>query len=218
MTFTPFDPQHWPRREVFHYFSALAPTGYSLTVRLDVTALRRTLRARGLRFYPAYLWAVTRCLSAHPEFTTAVRDGQIGFYDSLTPLYAVLHPDDHTFSLMWTAYDADFSTFYAHCEENRRQYSERHGLLAQPLTPPPENAYIVSCLPWVSFDHFAVHSFSASPYYFPSVEAGRFVEENGRTLLPLSVTCHHAATDGWHVHLFLDELQALMDRFEAVLT
>ena len=76
MTFTPFDPARWPRREVFHYFSAIAPTGYSLTVRLDVTALRRTLRTRGLRFYPAYLWAVTRCLSAHPECTTAVRDGQ----------------------------------------------------------------------------------------------------------------------------------------------
>ncbi|MCI6374119.1 MAG: CatA-like O-acetyltransferase [Clostridiales bacterium] len=89
--------------------------------------------------------------------------------------------------------------------------------MRQDLHPPPENAYTVSCLPWVSFDHFAVHSYGASPYYFPSVEAGRFIEENGRTLLPLSVTCHHAATDGWHVRLFLEELQALMDSFEAVL-
>ena len=83
--------------------------------------------------------------------------------------------------------------------------------------PPPENACTVSCLPWVSFDHFAVHSYGTSPYYFPSIEAGRFIEEGGRTLLPLSITCHHAATDGWHVRQFLDELQALMDGFEAAL-
>lgn len=69
----------------------------------------------------------------------------------------------------------------------------------------------------MSFDHFAVHSYGVSPYYFPSVEAGRFVEEGERTLLPLSITCHHAATDGWHVRMFLDELQALMDSFENML-
>ena len=91
MTFTPFDPARWPRREVFHYFSAIAPTGYSLTVRLDVTALRRTLRTRGLRFYPAYLWAVTRCLSAHPEFTTAVRDGQPTAWRSPRPAVPAAH-------------------------------------------------------------------------------------------------------------------------------
>ena len=78
MTFTPFDPEHWPRREVFHYFSALAPTGYSLTVQLDVTAMRRALRARNRRFYPAYLWLVTRNLNRQREMKTAVLDGRPG--------------------------------------------------------------------------------------------------------------------------------------------
>ena len=216
MTFTPFDPQRWPRREVFHYFSALAPTGYSLTVQLDVTALRQALRVRNRRFYPAYLWLVTRNLNRQSEMKTAVRDGKPGSFDTLTPLYAVFHEDDHTFSLMWTPFDGDFDTFYAHHLENVERFGGRHGLLAQPQTPPPENAYTVSCLPWVSFDHFAVHSYGASPYFLPSVEAGRFIERDGRTLLPLSITCHHAATDGWHVRQFLDALQREADSFESV--
>ena len=216
MTFTPFDPASWPRREHFAYFARMAPTGYSLTVQLDVTRLCEALRARGLRFYPAYLWAVTRSLNRQPEFKTALRDGQPGYYDTLTPLYAVFHEDDHTFSLMWTPYDEDFRAFYAHHMDNLTRFGGQHGLLAQPRTPPPENAYTVSCLPWVSFSHFAVHSYD-KPYYFPSVEAGQFVRQDGRTLLPLSVTCHHAATDGWHVQRFLKELQADMDGFEALI-
>lgn len=46
MTFTPFAPASWPRREHFAYFARLAPTGYSLTVQLDVTRLCEALRAR----------------------------------------------------------------------------------------------------------------------------------------------------------------------------
>ncbi|MDD6991710.1 MAG: CatA-like O-acetyltransferase [Oscillospiraceae bacterium] len=31
--------------------------------------------------------------------------------------------------------------------------------------------------------------------------------------MPLSVTCHHAATDGYHISRFLEELQKDMDSF-----
>lgn len=141
-----------------------------------------------------------------------MHDGQLGYYDSLTPLYASFHNDDKTFSLMWTPYEPDFAAFHARYLENQRRFGQNHGVLAQPQTPPPENAYTVSCLPWVEFSHFAVHSYENKPYYFPSVEAGRFFERDGRTLMPLSLTCHHATTDGWHVRVFFDALSRDMSR------
>ena len=173
MTFTPIDPAVWSLMQTFYYFSQMAPTGYSLTVELDVTALRRTLKERGLKFYPAYLWLVTKNLNADP----------------------------------------DFSTFYRVFTENQARYGANHGFLAQPETPPPANAYTVSCVPWVSFQHFAVHSYGLKDYFFPSVEAGKFVLRDGRCFLPLSLTCHHAATDGYHVSQFLERLQSDMDNF-----
>lgn len=39
MIFTPIDFTTWPRAEIFYYFSKMAPTGYSITVNMDVTAL-----------------------------------------------------------------------------------------------------------------------------------------------------------------------------------
>ena len=33
-------------------------------------------------------------------------------------------------------------------------------------------------------------------------------------MMPLSVTCHHAATDGYHVNQFLETLQTEADSFE----
>lgn len=217
MQFTKIDLQSWSRGQMFYYFSKMAPTGYSMTVNMDVTGLRMTLKEAGLKFFPAYLWLVTKNLNAQTEFKIAEKDGEIGFYDTLTPLYASFHGDDKTFSLMWTPYYDCFMEFYqAYCE-NQARFGNVHGVLSQPQEPPPANAYTVSCIPWVSFNHFAVHTYENKPYYFPSVEAGKFFESDGRIWMPLSITCHHAATDGYHVMGFLDSLQADIDNFKCYL-
>lgn len=202
---------------MFFYFSKMAPTGYSMTVPIDVTEWRRTLREAGLKFFPAYLWLITKNLNRQTEFKVAEKDGVIGYYDTLTPLYASFHEDDHTFSLMWTAYTDDFPRFYQAYLDNQRTFGGVHGVLSQPHTPPQANAYTVSCIPWISFSHFAVHSYENKPYYFPSVEAGKLYEEGGRILMPLSMTCHHATTDGYHVKCFLESLQQDADGFAQVL-
>ena len=216
MEFTPIDLQTWPRGQMFYYFAKMAPTGYSLTVNLDVTELKKTVKEAGLKFFPAYLWLVTRNLNRQMEFKVAEKDGVLGYFDTLTHLYASFHEDDHTFSLMWTEFRDDFRQFHQAYLENQEEFSGNHGILCQPQLP-PANAYTVSCLPWVSFDHFAVHSYENKPYYFPSVEAGKITEKDGRLLIPLSLTCHHATTDGYHVNRFLEDLQDDMNHFQKYL-
>ena len=39
-------------------------------------------------------------------------------------------------------------------------------------------------------------------------------ERDGTWRMPLSMTCHHATTDGYHVHRFLEQMQKDMDDFE----
>ena len=83
MTFTPIDLQRWPRGQVFWYFAKMAPTGYSLTVELDVTEVLRRTKKRGLKFFPVYLWLVTKHLNKQVEFKIAEKDGQVGYFDTL---------------------------------------------------------------------------------------------------------------------------------------
>lgn len=217
INFTPIDPGSWERREVFWYFSEMAPTGYSLTIDIDVTKMLGAVRSAGVRFFPAYLWLATKCFCEQKEFRIAVKDGAVGYYDTLTPLYATFHDDTKTFSLMWTEYHDDFMEFFRSYMEDRRRYDSSRGILSKTGQLPPENAYTVSCVPWISFRHFAVHSYENKPYYFPSAEAGKFFEKDGRTMMPLSITCHHAATDGYHVSRFLESFQYHADHFEELM-
>lgn len=45
MNFTPIDLRSWPRGQMFSYFSKMAPTGYSITVNMDVTELKAAVAA-----------------------------------------------------------------------------------------------------------------------------------------------------------------------------
>lgn len=207
----------WPRVQTYYYFSQTAPTGYSITFDVDVTELRRVTKERKIKFFPAYLWLVTRNLNRQTEFKCAVRNGETGYYDTLTPLYASFHEDTETFSLMWTPYTENFETFYRSYIDNREKYGESHGILGNPELP-PENAYTVSAIPWIEFSHFAVHSYENKQYYFPSVEAGKYRTVGDRVLMPLSITCHHATTDGVHVARFMKDLQRDIDNFGSLCT
>ena len=152
MEFTPLDMNSWPRAGVFCYFYRMAPTGYSITLHMDVTRLRRRVKEAGLKFFPVYLWLVTGCLNEQEAFKMAIREGQPGYYDTLTPLYASFHPEDHTFSLMWTRYDQDFSVFYRNYCENQRLFGDNRGILCQEF--PCHDSRIIHTQPVKS----AVHS------------------------------------------------------------
>lgn len=211
VNFYPLNLQSWPRSQMFYYFTQMAPTGYSITIKMDIKIMRNTLKARNINFFPAYLWLVTKMINRQIEFKVAIKDGTLGYWDTLTPLYATFHDDDKTISLMWTEYSENFAEFYECYLNNQKIYQHNHGLLAQQLQMPPPNSYTVSCVPWIEFDHFAVHSYENKPYYFPSIEAGKFVEYDNTILMPLSITAHHATTDGWHVKEFLNDLQDAMN-------
>jgi chloramphenicol O-acetyltransferase type A len=207
--FDPIDLNTWERAQHFYYFSKMAKTGFSMNVEIDITTLLNEAKVKGIKFYPAYLHSVTTGLNQCKEFKVAYCDEVLGSWDSLTPVYAVFHEDDKTFSLMWTEYHEDFSVFYQRYLSDHQQYGDQHGILAKPN--PPKSSYTVSCVPWISFKSFAVHSYGLDDYFFPTVEAGKYYEKDGKIVLPLSITAHHAVCDGYHIHLFLQTLQDLCD-------
>lgn len=65
--FTPIDQPNWGRRAYFYYFTQMAPTGFSLTANLDVTATQAWAKTHHRKFNAIYLYLVSRILTQHPE-------------------------------------------------------------------------------------------------------------------------------------------------------
>ena len=208
--FTPIDMSKWHMAQQFHYYTQMAPTTYTVNVSLDVTILRNALKAKGYKFFPAYLFLVTRAISKQEELRVAVKDGVLGHWNNLTPAYPQFHEDDKTSSLLWTQYCDNFQSFYNQYIEDTKAHGTSHGILSSKGVPPP-NTYIVSCIPWFTFNSFSLHNHGIKDYYVPSFEAGGFTEADGKIKMPLSVTVHHATTDGYHLKVFFEELQRTMN-------
>ena len=48
----------------------------------------------------------------------------------------------------------------------------------------------------------------------PRIAFGKFIQENDRTLLPISVEVHHALMDGLHVGRFLMRMEEALSKPE----
>ncbi|MEG2687184.1 MAG: CatA-like O-acetyltransferase [Christensenellaceae bacterium] len=200
----------WPMAQAFHYYTQMAPTTYTVNVMMDVTVLRATLKEKGYKFFPAYLYLVTKAIAKQQELRMAVKEGVLGYWETLTPAYPQFHEDDKTTSLLWTEYDDNFQAFYKSYLEDTAKHGDSHGILSSKGVPLP-NSYVISCIPWFTFNSFSLHNHGIKDYYVPSFEAGGFVENSGKIQMPLSVTVHHATTDGYHLKVFFEELQRTMN-------
>ncbi len=76
----------------------------------------------------------------------------------------------------------------------------------------PKNTFDVSCLPWVKYKSFDIHVFDSGTYLAPVVTWGKYGEENGRIVMPLSMNIHHAVADGFHLCRFFSEVQELINK------
>lgn len=209
--FQSIDIQTWPMAQAFHYYTQMAPTSYTVNVNMDVSFLRKELKTKGIKFFPAYLYLVTRAITRQQELRVAVKDGILGYWDCLTPAYPQFHEDNKTTSLLWTEYNDNFPEFYNQYLTDTKLHGESHGILSSKGVP-PANAYIISCIPWFTFNSFSLHNHGIKDYYVPSFEAGGFTEtSSGKIVMPLSVTVHHATTDGYHLKVFFEELQRTMN-------
>lgn len=200
------DYDNWDRKQYFYYFTKMLPTGYNLSVEVDITNTYNLIKKDNKKFFPTYLYLASKSISEQQEFRIAISDNQLGYYDVLHPSYACFHEDDKTMSNMWTEYKPDFEQFYNNYLDDQKQYASNHGILAKPDMP-PKNNFMIGMLPWIQFTSYSPIPYTNSEYYFPVLQAGKFFERDNKKMMPLSITVHHAVADGYHVGLFLEKFQ-----------
>ena len=67
--------------------------------------------------------------------------------------------------------------------------------------------FFISTLPWISYTAI-VQPVPVPADSNPRITWGRYFEQGGRILLPVSVLCHHALVDGVHLARFYELLEA----------
>ena len=201
MIFEKIDINSWKRKEYFEHYFTNVPCTYSMTVKVDITPIKK----KQMKLYPAMLYYLTTIVNRRSEFRTAINDsGELGVYSEMLPCYTVFHKDTETFSNIWTEYSSDFNTFSVAYENDMRKYGNKQGMIGKPNAP--ENTFPVSMIPWSTFEGFNLNLQKGYNYLVPIFTMGKYYNEDGRTILPLAIQVHHAVCDGFHICRFVNEI------------
>ncbi|WP_338661000.1 chloramphenicol acetyltransferase [Paraclostridium sordellii] len=208
--FNKINLDEWNRFQYFYYFTKMLPTGYNISINIDITNTYNMIKRLGKKFFPAYLYVSSRVISEHEEFRIANLDNELGYYEVLHPSYSAFHNDDKTISSIWTEYSSNFEKFYNNYMEDQDKYANNHGIMAKSEMS-PQNSCMIGMIPWIEFSSYTPVTYAPINNFFPVIQAGKFFEKDGRKMMPLSISVHHAVADGYHIGLFLEDFQKYMN-------
>jgi chloramphenicol O-acetyltransferase type A len=208
------DVENWSRRDLFKFFLSYDNPYFNICLRLDVTEVLSWLRSRAtVSVSLANHYFALRVANENEPFRYRLQDDKVLVHEVINGGTTVLLPDE-TFTFAYFDYDEDFDDFMKGAQESVAK------TIAKPTFQPTprDNLIYFTTLPWFSFTSFAHARKRGRGDSVPRIAFGKFVQENGRTLLPFSVEVHHALMDGLHVGRYVNRLQEALSNPEDYLS
>jgi chloramphenicol O-acetyltransferase type A len=201
------DIETWNRKEHFNFFKQFDEPYYGVTVNLDCTRAYLRSKELGVSFYNYYFHKTLTAINQLENFRYRIENNQVVVYDQINASATILR-EDHTFGFSSVKYSINFEEFNQDLLQEIARVKQTTGLFTADLM---NNIIHFSALPWVNFTSLS-HAFSLkSEDSCPKISIGKLVQENGRRHMPFSLHVHHALVDGYHVGLFFEKLQLLLN-------
>ena len=193
------DKETYYRKGVFRHFTEDCKCSTSVTARVDVTELAEWSKKTGTKFYINFLYLLTKVLNSRDDYRLGYRwqTDELICYDQINPTQYVFHEDTETCTPVYSTYSDDYAVFYRNALEDveKAKQTREYGLDA--ANHP--NWFDASFIPWLSYDSLNIELPDGYLYFAPIVDWGKYREENGRLMMPVSVRLNHAIADGYLV-------------------
>lgn len=199
MNYRIIDPKRYYRKGAFRHFSEDCKCSTSITARIDVTDLVAYSKTTGTKFYINFLYLLSKVMNSRDDYKMGYlwQTNQLICYDVVNPTQYVFHDDTETCTPVYTTYYEDYPTFYANAEKDIENAKKSRDYGLDMVNHP--NWFDASYIPWLSYDSLNIELPDGHLFFAPIINWGRYREENGRLLMPVSVRLNHAIADGYLV-------------------
>ena len=199
MNYKVIDRETYYRRGVFRHFSEDCKCSTSMTARLDVTDLAEYSKKTGTKFYINFLYILSKVLNSRDDYKMdyLYSTDELICYDIIHPCHYVLHEDTETCTTVHSLYCEDYQTFYENVLRDLENAKGNHEYEYDGDKYP--NWFDASFISWLSYDSLNLELPDGYLYFPPIINWGRYREENGRLVMPVTVRLNHAIADGFLV-------------------
>ena len=207
------DKSTYYRSGVFRHFSEDCKCSMSMTARLDVTALAAYSKASGTKFSLNFLYLLSRTLNSREDYRMGWlwQTEELICYDVIHPTQYLFHEDTETCTPVYSRYREDYDAFYRAAAEDLERAAQTREYALDAAGHP--NWFDASYIPWLSYDALHLELPDGYLFFAPIVNWGRWREEGGRLMMPVSVRLNHAVADGFLLANVFRLLQKEIDAF-----
>ncbi len=205
------DKESYYRKGVFRHFSEDCRCSCSMTARVDVTELVERSRESGTKFYLNFLYILSKVLNSREDYRMGYlwQTEELICYDVIHPTQYVFHEDTETCTPVYTEYCPDYRRFYDNALRDLERAKKTREYDLDAANHP--NWFDASYISWLSYDSLHIELPDGYLHFAPIVNWGRYREENGRWMMPVTVRLNHAVADGYLIarvfHLLRQEIQ-----------
>lgn len=181
------------RRKHFEYFRTMNHPHYSITANVDITRLLEKIKDESLKFTPVMVYQITDTAHQIKPFLQRIRGTEVVEHDYVHPSFSVSTKVSDVFSFCEVKYNGEFKDFYERAIDRIKMMQE------DPVFEDEDERddyLFLSALPWISFTSIT-HAMHYHPHdCIPRISWGKTFQDGDKTLMPLSLTGHHALIDG----------------------
>ena len=199
MNYKVIDKETYYRKGVYRHFTEDCKCSTSMTARIDVTELVKHSKATGTKFYINFLYLLTKVINSRYDYRMQYlwQTDELICYDVVNPIQYVFHEDTETCTPVYTTYYENYEEFYKNALSDVESAKNTREYLLDSANHP--NWFDASYVSWLSYDSLNVELPDGYIYLLPIINWGKYREENGRLMMPLTVRLNHAVADGYLV-------------------
>jgi len=199
MIYKVVDKENYYRKGVFRHFTEDCKCSTSMTACLDVTELVNYSKQTETKFYINFLYLLSKVLNSRDDYKMAYlwQTEELICYDVINPIQYIFHEDTETCTPVYSTYNENYQIFYSEALKDieKAKKSKEYGL--DSVNHP--NWFDASYISWISYDSLNIELPDGYLHFPPIVNWGKYREENGRLMMPISVRLNHAIADGYLV-------------------
>ena len=199
MNYKIIDRETYYRKGVYRHFTEDCKCSTSMTARIDVTELVKHSKATGTKFYINFLYLLTKVINSRDDYRMQYlwQTDELICYDVVNPIQYVFHEDTETCTPVYTTYYENYEKFYKNALSDVENAKKTREYMLDSANHP--NWFDASYISWLSYDSMNIELPDGYIYLLPIINWGKYREENGRLMMPLTVRLNHAVADGYLV-------------------
>jgi chloramphenicol O-acetyltransferase type A len=208
------DIDKYYRKGVYRHFTDDCKCSISITNKIDVTALQEYSKRTGTKFYINFLYCLGKVINSRDDYKMGYlwKEDKVVVFNKMNITHYVFHEDTETCTPVYTEFSDDYETFYNCCQQDIEAAKQTRAYMLDEANH--ANYFDASYISWISYESLDLELPDGYLYYQPLINFGRYKEENGQLMMPVTVRMNHAVADGYLVSkvflLLAEEIKTLV--------